>query len=307
MRILITGSSGMLGRSVLHQISRTHHEVFTPSSSELDLKNQLETTNYLRDLKPDAIIHCAALVGGIQANIDNPIDYLVVNLKIDSNLLTAASEISTRNLIYIGSSCMYPKGINLPMSESLIGTGNLEETNEGYALAKIVGAKTIELTSRMKKLNWRTLVLSNLYGPGDHFEPNRSHLVAAIIQKVIAAKESGSSKIEMWGDGKARREFTFIDDVACFMAEKVDSLIEFPETMNLGAGYDLTVLEYYRLVMKICDYEGIIEHNSTKPSGMHRKLMDISKAKSFGWEPKTKIEDGLKVTLKWYLEETSRK
>ena len=291
----------------MRQFDTDRHEVLTPSSSELNLINQLETTNYIGDLKPDAIIHCAALVGGIQANIDNPIDYLVVNLRIDSNLLTAASEISTSNLVYIGSSCMFPKGISLPMNENLIGTGSLEETNEGFALAKIVGAKTIELTSNMRKLNWRTLVLSNLYGPGDHFVPGRSHLVAAIIQKVVDAKESGNSTIEMWGDGQARREFTFVDDVASFIAERVDSLVELPTTMNLGAGYDHTVLEYYKLVMKVCDYEGIIKPNLTKPSGMYRKLMDISKAKSFGWNPKTKIEDGLKMTLKWYLDEANGK
>lgn len=302
MRILITGSSGMLGSAIMRQIKSANHEILAPLSSVLNLENQIDTTEYIRDSKPDAIIHCAALVGGIQANINNPIDYLAVNIRMDLNLLSAASNIETKNLIYIGSSCMYPKGLEVPMPEEFIGTGTLEETNEGYALAKIVGTKTVSLTASTKKLNWRTLILSNLYGPGDHFETSRSHLIAAIIEKVITAKSIGSTKIQMWGDGQARREFTYVDDVAIFIAERIDSLIELPVTMNLGAGYDLSVLDYYKLIMKVCDYDGSIEHDLSKPSGMQRKLMDISKAKSHGWAPKTNLEDGLRETVNWYLE-----
>lgn len=302
MRILITGSSGMLGSAIMRQIKSANHEILAPFSSVLNLENQIDTTEYIRDSKPDAIIHCAALVGGIQANINNPIDYLAVNIRMDLNLLSAASNIETKNLIYIGSSCMYPKGLEVPMPEEFIGTGTLEETNEGYALAKIVGTKTVSLTASTKKLNWRTLILSNLYGPGDHFETSRSHLIAAIIEKVITAKSIGSTKIQMWGDGQARREFTYVDDVAIFIAERIDSLIELPVTMNLGAGYDLSVLDYYKLIMKVCDYDGSIEHDLSKPSGMQRKLMDISKAKSHGWAPKTNLEDGLRETVNWYLE-----
>ena len=302
MRILVTGSSGMLGSAIMRQMNSTKHEILAPLSSVLNLENQIETNEYIRDSKPDAIIHCAALVGGIQANINNPIDYLAVNIRMDLNLLSAASKIETKNLIYIGSSCMYPRGLEVPMPEELIGTGTLEETNEGYALAKIVGAKTISLTASIKKLNWKTLILSNLYGPGDHFETSRSHLVAAIIEKVITAKRMGITKIEMWGDGQARREFTYVDDVAFFIAERIDSLMELPVTMNVGAGYDLSVLEYYKLIMKVCDYDGDIEIDLSKPSGMHRKLMDISKAKSHGWMPRTNLEDGLRETVNWYLE-----
>ena len=292
----------MLGSAIMRQIKSANHEILAPLSSVLNLENQIDTTEYIRDSKPDAIIHCAALVGGIQANINNPIDYLAVNIRMDLNLLSAASNIETKNLIYIGSSCMYPKGLEVPMPEEFIGTGTLEETNEGYALAKIVGTKTVSLTASTKKLNWRTLILSNLYGPGDHFETSRSHLIAAIIEKVITAKSIGSTKIQMWGDGQARREFTYVDDVAIFIAERIDSLIELPVTMNLGAGYDLSVLDYYKLIMKVCDYDGSIEHDLSKPSGMQRKLMDISKAKSHGWAPKTNLEDGLRETVNWYLE-----
>lgn len=301
MRILVTGSSGMLGSAMMRQLKKFNHEILSPSSSELNLENQLKTHKYVKEFKPDTIIHCAALVGGIQANISNPIDYLSVNIRMDSNLLTAASNIDTKNLVYIGSSCMYPKNLNVTLTEDLIGTGRLEETNEGYALAKIVGAKTVSLNAKIKNLNWRSVILSNLYGPGDHFEPNRSHLVAAIIEKVVQAKKSGNPKIEMWGDGKAKREFTYVDDVASFIAERIDSLPSFPDMMNLGAGYDLSVHKYYELVANLCDYKGSIEMNLLKPSGMRNKLMDVSKAKSIGWNPQTTLEDGLRQTINWYL------
>jgi GDP-L-fucose synthase len=187
------------------------------------------------------------------------------------------------------------------MPEELIGFGPLESTNEGYALAKLVGTKTVTVTSVDLGLTWRTLVLSNLYGPGDHFENDRSHLIAAIIKKVTEAKSSNSNTVEMWGDGKARREFTFVSDVAEFIVSNLANLESLPVTLNLGAGMDFSVREYYEEVLKVNKLVAEIRPDVTKPSGMKRKLLNSDRAKSFGWSPKISLEEGLKLTVDWYL------
>ena len=279
MKILITGAAGMLGTEIAQEALRSGHEVLLPNHGELDLRNELATYEYLKLNSPEAIYHCAAKVGGISANIANPSEFLTENIRIDS-------------------SCMYPRNLKHAMKEEEILTGQLEPTNESYALAKLVGWKTVQLNS--VNLNWRTVVLSNLYGPRDHFEENRSHLLAAIIAKTHGAMKSRASEIEMWGNGDSRREFTFAKDVAEFLISSLPSLEKFPGTLNIGAGIDFSVLEYYEFVSKIMGYEGVIVPNLTRPTGMARKLMDVSRATALGWNPKTKIQVGIEVTSKWY-------
>jgi GDP-L-fucose synthase len=196
---------------------------------------------------------------------------------------------------------MYPKNSQTAMSEELIGTGPLESTNEGYALAKLVGTKKVSITAQELGLTWRTLVLSNLYGPGDHFAEDRSHLVAAIIKKVAEAKSSGSKVIDMWGDGSARREFTYVKDVADYIAMNLDNLEQLPALLNLGSGVDYSVKEYYLEVMKAFDLEAGIKSDISKPTGMQRKLLNVERARSLGWKPKTSLNEGLKSTIEWYL------
>jgi len=174
-------------------------------------------------------------------------------------------------------------------------------------LAKLVGTQTVKLIANTKKLNWKTLILSNMYGPGDHFELERSHLIAAIIQKVTFAKDSGLDEIQMWGDGTARREFTYVEDVAKFLMAEIGNLEKFPDVMNLGVGNDFMVSEYYDLVMKLSDYQGKLVPDLSKPVGMSRKLMDSSLANSLGWSSETSLEDGLRETLSWYLNESRKK
>ena len=298
MKILITGASGMLGTEIAQEALRSGHEVLLPNHGELDLRNEFATYEYLKLNSPEAIYHCAAKVGGISANIANPSEFLTENIRIDSSVLGAAKSLEIPNLIYMGSSCMYPRNLIHAMKEEEILTGQLEPTNEGYALAKLVGWKTVQLNS--VNLNWRTVVLSNLYGPRDHFEVNRSHLLAAIIAKTHGAIKSRASEIEMWGNGDSRREFTFAKDVAEFLISSLPSLEKFPGTLNIGAGIDFSVLEYYEFVSKIMGYEGVIVPNLRKPTGMARKLMDVSRATALGWNPKTKIQVGIEVTSKWY-------
>ena len=301
MRLLLTGSGGMLGTSLLNSI-RDKHEVLAPARSELNLLNSKDVFDYLSIEQPDLIIHAAARVGGIQANIQNGYEFLTENLKMDTNVFDAARQLRIHDLIYIGSTCMYPKDREQPLAESDLLTGSLEPTNEGYALSKIIGAKIVELVADQDGFNWRTLILSNLYGPRDHFEPERSHLVAAIIRKVDLALQNNSPVISMWGDGESRREFTFVNDVADFISQNLENISNFPVRMNLGAGIDYSILEYYEMISKLMGYEGKIMSDLSKPNGMKRKLSDSTLAARHGWRAKTKINDGLADTISWYYE-----
>lgn len=306
MRFLITGASGMLGSAIKRFAEVKNHEIFSPGHRELDLEDESATFEYLRIHSPDLIFHCAAKVGGISANIANPSDFLIRNIRMDSSLLGSARSLRVKKLIYVASSCMYPKNLQHPMNESEILTGPLEPTNEGYALAKLVGWKTVQFMAPL--LTWRTFVLSNLYGPLDHFEPERSHLLAAVISKIHLAKKQDSNSVEMWGDGTARREFTYVDDVADFLVNASEDLDRFPDTLNIGSGIDYSVLDYYKMVSKAMNYKGTIDVDVTKPTGMQRKLMDVSKARNLGWSPQTSIKSGIDKTVAWYesnLEEVS--
>jgi GDP-L-fucose synthase len=298
MKILITGASGMLGTEIAQEALRSGHEVLLPSHGDLDLRNESATYEYLKLNSPEAIYHCAAKVGGISANIANPSEFLTENIRIDNSVLAAAKSLEIPNLIYMGSSCMYPRNLTHAMKEDEILTGQLEPTNESYALAKLVGWKTVQLNSN--NLNWRTVVLSNLYGPRDHFEQNRSHLLAAIIAKTHDAKKNRAPEIEMWGDGNSRREFTFAKDVAEFLISSLPGLAKFPATLNIGSGIDYSVFEYYQFVSEIMGYEGDIVPNLERPTGMVRKLMDVSRASALGWRANTQIRIGIEATSTWY-------
>jgi GDP-L-fucose synthase len=305
MRLLLTGSRGMLGSSILARIGQKY-EVLSPNRSELDLLNSENVLNYLKENNPNLIIHAAARVGGIQANIENGFDFLTQNIRIDSNIFSAARSLKISNLIYIGSTCMYPKDREFSLKESDLLSGSLEPTNEGYALAKIIGTKTVELAAETEKLAWRTFILSNLYGPKDHFELDRSHLIAAVIKKVDLALESGSPSISMWGDGTSRREFTFVTDVAEFIVDNLENLKELPTTMNLGAGVDSSILEFYEIITDLMGFKGKIISDPSKPNGMKRKLSDSTLAASYGWRPKTTLNEGLAQTIAWYNENKVR-
>lgn len=300
MQILVTGGSGMLGTAIQNELLKSSHTFLAPSSQELNLLENKSCIDFFEKNKTDLVIHCAAIVGGIQANIDNPYQFLNSNLKIDMNLIETARKFRIKNFVYIASSCMYPRNSLVAMPEDLIGTGPLEPTNEGYALAKLVGTKSVSITASELGLNWRTLVLSNLYGPGDHFGADRSHLVAAIINKVAEAKKSNSKFINMWGDGSARREFTYVDDVATFIVANLEKLEVMPQVLNLGLGLDYSVKEYYESVLKCFDLKVEIKSDVSKPSGMQRKLLNSESAKSLGWNPKTSLEEGLGLTIEWY-------
>jgi GDP-L-fucose synthase len=299
-KILVTGANGMLGKSVTKSLNNSNLDVIAITRNEVDLTDPIATTKLLEKYNPDAIIHCAALVGGIQANISGGGKFLLQNLAIDNSVLISAKELEIRDLVYIGSSCMYPANRDSALTEDQILTGPLEKTNENYALAKIIGSRMVESIAQEFKLNWRTFIASNLYGPHDHFGSDKSHLLSAIITKAVEAKKS-KGKIEMWGDGKPRREFTYVEDFSDWIAFSMDKLDKLPQNLNVGIGTDHTVQEFYSLVLKAIDFQTEIIPNLDKPNGNMRKLMDSSKARTFGWNPKTSIEEGISKTINWYL------
>lgn len=292
----------MLGSHVCNFARDAGFELITPNRTELDLLDQIATHEFLSNKRPDAIIHTAARVGGIAANIANPWEFLTQNVRMDSNLLNSAFDLNISKLVYIGSSCMYPRNLEHPMSENEILSGPLELTNEGYALAKIIGTRTVIAASQVKNFSWKNLILSNLYGPNDHFSEDRSHLLAAVIKKVHAAVVGGHSTIEMWGDGTAKREFAFTPDVARFIVNCISKIDDLPVSMNVGAGVDYSVETYYRMVMDILGFKGQLIQNLEKPTGMQRKLTDSNRAMKFGWDGGTPIRIGLEKTIDWYLQ-----
>jgi GDP-L-fucose synthase len=292
----------MLGRHLMTELELLGHQVVAPNSSELDLRDPLATSTFIERTAPDAVIHAAAVVGGIQANIDGGGRFLTENLEIDHSVIFGAKNLGVKNFIYIGSSCMYPANRMEPLQVSDILSGPLEPTNASYALAKITGAKAVESFDSVEGFNWKTLIASNLYGPGDHFEPGRSHLLAAIIFKVQAAKEEKSAQIVMWGDGKVRREFTYVIDFAKWVGASISNLQNFPSLVNVGCGDDFTVQEFYEMVMRDLSFEGELVADLSKPNGNRRKLMDSSVARSLGWNPSTTISKGIVETNRWLLE-----
>jgi GDP-L-fucose synthase len=290
----------MLGSSVVRALeAHPKYEVFGWTRDSVDLRNPTETLHELQGISPDYVIHCAARVGGIQANIDAPADFLLDNIQIDSSILSAAQQLGIKNFVYVGSSCMYPKDFRQPLVESDLLAAPLEETNEGYALSKIVGSKLATYISKQYGMNYKTIIPSNLYGPGDNFDATSSHLVAACLKKALAAKNKHESQIPVWGDGQARREFTYVDEVSEWLAGALPTIDTWPDAMNLGLGVDFSVEEFHNFALVAAGYQAELVFQPDKPAGMRQKLMDSSVARNrFGWDPKIYPQNGMQLTLK---------
>jgi GDP-L-fucose synthase len=299
--LLITGAAGMLGSAFVKYFKNSDRALFTPTSNELDLRDRSATYAYFSKNKITEVAHCAAKVGGIAANIQFPLDYILENLLIDSSVIDAAAKCSVKRFLYIGSSCMYPRDHDDSLSEKHILSGKLEPTNEGYALAKLSAAHAVVAAGSQCKGDWKVIIPSNLYGPGDSLDLSKSHLIASIIMKMLDAQWNQIDEVEIWGDGEARREFTFVDDVANFVATNWNVINTWPDLMNIGIGTDLSVREYYELVALEVGYKGSFKFNTDKPTGMKRKLMDSSLAHQNGWNPRTSYSEGIKQTVAWYI------
>lgn len=304
MKILLTGSSGMVGRNILEHVGSNLYEFLLPSSEELDLTDRMVVQAYLSENSPDLIIHSAGLVGGIQANIARPVDFLKTNTLMGVNLVSCAYDCGVPQFLNLASSCMYPKdGVN-PLREKQLLSGILEPTNEGYALAKLVTTRLCEYVCKQNpKLIYRTLIPCNLYGRFDHFESSRSHLIPAVIKKIEEAISTNAAEVEIWGDGKARREFMFAEDLADFIFFAIPSLGELPHNMNVGLGFDYTINEYYETTASVMGFNGEFCHDLSKPIGMRQKLVDTTFQKNLGWTPKTSLEMGLRKTVEFYRSE----
>jgi GDP-L-fucose synthase len=301
MKILLTGSSGMVGKNILENENKLHYQILAPSSKELNLLSFSEVSNYIIANKPDLVIHAAGRVGGIQANIAQPISFLVDNLDMGRNIVMASKINNIKNLINLGSSCMYPKNAINPLKEEYILKGELEPTNEGYALAKVMTAKLCEYIYREdNSFLYKTIIPCNLYGKYDKFSPENSHMLPAVIRKIDEAKINDSKEVEIWGDGLAKREFMYAGDLADFIFKAIPNFEKLPQNLNVGFGSDYTINEYYSTIARVIGYKGKFAHNLSKPIGMRRKLMNNTLLKDFGWEPKTDLVVGIKKTYNYY-------
>lgn len=302
MNFLLTGSGGMVGKNIIDQ-KPDDVNLLTPGFNQLNLLNYDQVVNYLKINKPFFIIHAAGIVGGIQANINHPVRFLRENTLIAHNLIWAAKETEVPYLINLGSSCMYPRLAENPLKEELVLSGELEPTNEGYALAKIFAQRFCQYINRESQtMNYKTIIPCNLYGKYDKFDPEWGHMIPSVIMKLDEAKKNGVDKVQIWGDGKARREFMYASDLADFIWYAIDNIEQIPEILNVGLGNDYTVNEYYQFIAEAIGYSGAFDHDLTKPVGMKQKLIDTTNLQKTGWRPKTDIKTGIKKTYDYYLQ-----
>ena len=301
LKIFIAGHKGMVGSAVVRSIEKSGYKnLVVKDRSELDLTNQLETRGFIKNEKIDVIIDAAAKVGGILANNTYPYDFIMQNMLIQNNLIQAAVENKIQQFIFLGSSCIYPKMAPQPLKEEYLLTGPLEPTNEWYAIAKISGIMACRAARKQKGLNAVSLMPTNLYGFNDNFDLNGSHVLPAMIRKFHEAKEYNTD-VKLWGTGSPYREFLHVDDMAAATLFALENDMK-EDLYNVGFGTDLTIKELAELVQKIIGHQGTIIWDKSKPNGTPKKLMDSSKLRNLGWEPKINLEEGIQITFNWFLE-----
>lgn len=304
MKILLTGANGMVGKNIL-ELSNSHNHVFlSPDSKTLNLLDSACIEKYLTEHQPEMIIHAAGIVGGIQANMAQPVKFLVDNMQMGLNILTSAKNHSIKQFLNLSSSCMYPRHAKNPLAESLILQGELEPTNEGYALAKIAATRLCEyINQEQPELLYKTIIPCNLYGRHDKFSEHNSHMIPAVIKKIISAKSENLAEIDIWGDGEARREFMYAGDLAEFIFYAIEHFSLMPQNLNVGLGTDFSINEYYQRIAEVVGYQGTFKHDLSKPVGMKQKLIDDSQLQAFGWSHKTSLNTGIQKTIDFYLSE----
>lgn len=301
-KVYIAGHRGMVGAATLKLFkSKGYSNIVARTSSELDLRNQQAVKEFMSNERPDIIVLAAARVGGILANDQNPYPFLYDNLLIQSNVINAAHENDVSQLIFLGSSCIYPKYAPQPIKEEYLLTGSLEPTNQWYAIAKIAGIKLCEALNRQYGRNYVSLMPTNLYGPGDNFDLETSHVVPAMIRKFHEATENGHTPVTLWGTGNPKREFLHVQDVVEAVLFAVENDIN-GEVYNVGTGKDISIRELAYLIQKITGHQGEIIWNTSKPDGTPRKLLDVSKLHAIGWKHKKALQDGLTETYRWFLQ-----
>jgi GDP-L-fucose synthase len=300
-RVFVAGHRGMVGRAIVRRLAREGCDILTAGRAELDLKEQAAVRRWLLDRRPDALFLAAAKVGGILANNTLRAEFIYDNLIIAANVIHAAHAAGVGKLMFLGSSCIYPKLAPQPMREDVLLTGPLEPTNEPYAIAKIAGIKMAEAYRQQYGSDFISVMPTNLYGPGDNYHPEHSHVVAALIRRFHEAKAAGASSVTVWGTGTPRREFLYVDDLA-------DACVHLMKTysdaglVNVGTGVDVTIAEFARLVAMTVGFTGEITFDTSKPDGTPRKLLDVSRLASLGWRATTPLAEGLRLAYASYLE-----
>lgn len=302
-KIYVAGNRGMVGSAVIENLtSNGYSNIVVASSKELDLRNQVDVNTFISEQKPDIMIIAAARVGGILANSEYPWQFLYDNLMIEANLINEAHRSGVQDLIFLGSSCIYPKLASQPLKEEYLLTGALESTNEWYAIAKIAGIKMCQALNKQYGRNYISMMPTNLYGSRDNFDLKTSHVLPAMIRKFHEAKVDENAPVLLWGSGSPMREFLHVKD----MAESVRFVIEYDgkltyDLINVGTGIDLTIKSLAETVQRVVGHEGAINWDSSKPDGTPRKLMDVSKMNELGWKAEVELEEGIRNTYQWFL------
>jgi GDP-L-fucose synthase len=303
----------MVGSAICRQLlAEGGHQLITRTHAELDLTDQSAVRAFMADQRPDAVILAAAKVGGIYANNTYPADFIYENMMMQSNVIHQAWAAGVTKLLFLGSSCIYPKLADQPMREDALLTGTLEPTNEPYAIAKIAGIKLCESYNRQHGVDYRSVMPTNLYGPGDNFHPENSHVLPALIRRFHEAAQNGTSEVAIWGSGKPRREFLHVDDMAeaslfvmnlptKIYAQNTEPMLSH---INVGTGFDVSIAELAALVAEVTGYQGQIIYDASKPDGTMRKLMDVSRLSAMGWNASIALQDGVRATYQWFLDQS---
>src|SRR5438094_2348305 len=305
-KIFVAGHRGMVGSALVRRLEAgAFSNLLTRERAHLDLTDESAVAKFLAKERPAIVIVAGAKVGGIKANNDYPVEFLVKNLRIQNNVIHAAHENGVRKLLFLGSSCIYPKFAPQPIQESALLTGPLEPTNEAYAIAKIAGIKLCQAYAREYGANFISAMPTNLYGPNDNFDLETSHVLAALLRKAHEAKIRKAHELVVWGSGKPRREFLHVDDLASaclFLLEKYDS----PEIINVGCGEDISIRDLAELICDVVGFDGELAWDKTKPDGTPRKLLDVSKLRALGWTPTIPLRDGIARTYDWFLKNVAK-
>lgn len=303
MKILLTGGRGMVGMNVLQHARAARHEWHAPTRQEVDLMDAGTVLAAIERIQPDVIVHAAGKVGGIEANRADPWGFMVENVTIGLNVVTSARKAGVRKLVNLASSCIYPANHAGHLREDMLLTGALEPTNEAYAVAKIAVLKLCAYAREASSgLAYKSIIPCNIFGPYDNFHPVRAHLLPAIIRKVHEARESAGQSVEIWGDGSARREFMYVGDLADAIIEACERYDEMPLLMNVGTGVDYSILEYYEAARRVLGWEGEFTFDLSRPTGMKRKVVDVSLQTSWSWRPKVSLDEGIARTYQSFLE-----